>query len=110
MIYSDLEGYYSTLNLVIKLFDMMDLSEDYFARIYKLGDLIESAYFGNVPVDFVRDDEQIMSNEELYKGMLLDRFGNLIINDFGDCVPDPNYSVLKKRTFFIKRNELLEIS
>ena len=109
MNYNELQGYFTTLNLVIEVFEKIGLSEQQITKIYDLGDLIDSAYYGNVPKKFERDDDQVMSEEEFYKGMLLDDSGKLILDKSGCGLPDPNFSVLKKRSFLKLVNQSFSI-
>jgi len=101
MNYNEVEGYYSTLNLVIEVFEKIGLHEHHLARIHKLGELVEYAYNGNIPDWFCRDEGEPISEEELCRGILQNDRGDLIIDHEGCSIPDPNYSILesaKKRS------------
>ena len=103
-------GYYSTLNLAIELFQSMDLPKYHFERIKKLGELVESAYDGNILDEFRRNDDEPISEEELSRGMVLDSSGRLVLDDEGSPISDPEYSVLdlaKKRST-LKRVKVIE--
>ena len=103
MNYIEVEGYYSTLNLVIESFEKMGLPKYHFARINKLSELIHHAYNGSVLNEFIRNEDEVISAEEFRRGMLLDSTGNLIMDHEGCCIPDLNFSVLeeaKKKSCF----------
>lgn len=101
MNYIEVEGYYSTLNLVIELFEGVGLPKYHLERIFNLSEIVESYYNGILLDKFCRDPGESISEEEFTRGMLLNHVGELILDDEGCSSPDPTYSILheaKKRS------------